>query len=291
MRLTEDSHPGFQRFALGTMRLTVLFDGVMDAHPAALSGVPQDEIIALMRFEGADAPPTRISVNAWVIETAPGTDGNQTILVDGGALPGMAERAGHTMTRLEEAGVALADIDILFCTHLHPDHIGMFVRDGEATLPRAILMLHEAEMPHWLDDARMAAAPDRAKPFFIGARRVIDAYSGRTESLADGGEIAPGIALAHLPGHTPGHCGLRIESDGDALLIMADIVHIDSVQFPRPEAAIMFDVDKVAAAETRHRVFREAAASGVPIAGAHVTFPGIGNVFEEGQGFRFEPLG
>lgn len=290
MRPIDEPATGVRRFALGAMRVSVLFDGDMDAHPGALSGPPQEQIAALMRFGEEGAPPPRTSVNAWVIETAPGAADNQTILVDGGALPGMAERAGFLLDRLEDAGVALDAIDILYCTHLHPDHIGMFERDGVATVPRAPLVFHEAELAHWLDDERLEAAPERGKASILAARRTLKAYEGRTKTLQDGDQLAPGVTLAHLPGHTPGHCGLRLESGGEALLIMGDIVHIDSVQFTLPEAAIMFDVDKKAAVETRRRVFREAAESGVPVAGAHVSFPGVGHVSTDGDGFRFTPL-
>lgn len=289
MRLESSPHPGVRRYALGRMRVTILFDGDMDAHPAALSGVPPEEIAAMMRFGEPGAPPPRSSVNVWVIETAPGAPGNRAILVDGGALPGMAERAGHTLARMADAGFSPETIDTVFCTHLHPDHIGMLTTGDAATLPKARLALHEAEPGHWMDDARFAAAPDRAKPFFLAARKVLAAYAGRTDALADADEIAPGIALAHLPGHTPGHCGLKLESDGETLLIFADIVHIDSVQFARPEASIMFDVDK-AAADTRRRIFATLAEEGVPAAGAHVAYPGVGHVRRSGAGYRFEPL-
>jgi glyoxylase-like metal-dependent hydrolase (beta-lactamase superfamily II) len=80
-----------------------------------------------------------------------------------------------------------------------------------------------------------------------------------------------------------------VSSGPDTLLIWGDVVHTPALQFARPEWAIGFDVDQGQAVETRRRVFDQAAADRTLVAGMHISFPGIGHVAREAQGYRFVP--
>ena len=99
----------------------------------------------------------------------------------------------------------------------------------------------------------------------------------------------PGVAATLLAGHTPGHTGWLIHSGKDAVLVWGDVVHLAAVQVPRPEAALVFDVDPQLARETRQRIFDRAAADRLCVAGAHLDFPGFGYIERRGTSYRFEP--
>ena len=105
--------------------------------------------------------------------------------------------------------------------------------------------------------------------------------------------IAPAkmISAVLLAGHTPGHTGWLIQSRGERLLIWGDLVHLASIQVPRPDAALVFDVDPQAASATRRRMFERVAADKLKVAGAHLDFPGFGAIVRKGTGFAFEPDG
>jgi len=103
------------------------------------------------------------------------------------------------------------------------------------------------------------------------------------------GEVMPGVSALLLAGHTPGHTGWLIESGKEALLIWGDLVHLASIQIPRPDTGLVFDVDPQAACATRRRMFDRVAADRLTIAGAHMDFPGFGAIVRKGSGFRFEP--
>ena len=59
------------------------------------------------------------------------------------------------------------------------------------------------------------------------------------------------------------------------------------MQIERPELTREFDADQDAARETRGRLLRRAAHRDVYIAGAHLDSPGVGQVIEDGSGYRF----
>ena len=104
------------------------------------------------------------------------------------------------------------------------------------------------------------------------------------------GEVLPGVMRpCCCPGHTPGHTGWLVHSGHDGVLIWGDVVHLAAVQVPRPEAALVFDVDPDAARATRRRIFDQVAADRLRVAGAHLDFPGFGHIVRQGASYRFEP--
>ncbi len=104
--------------------------------------------------------------------------------------------------------------------------------------------------------------------------------------LCDGGEtVLPGVVAEAMPGHTPGHTGYHVGGVEGAVLILADVVHVASVQGPRPEAALAFDSDQDRAEATRRRVLATAADGRVCVAGIHLAFPPFAHVARAGDGF------
>jgi len=73
------------------------------------------------------------------------------------------------------------------------------------------------------------------------------------------------------------------------VLIWGDVVHLAAVQIPRPEAALVFDVDPQAARDTRRRTFDRVGADRLRVAGAHLDFPGFGYIVRRGAGYQYEP--
>jgi glyoxylase-like metal-dependent hydrolase (beta-lactamase superfamily II) len=91
-------------------------------------------------------------------------------------------------------------------------------------------------------------------------------------------------------GHTPGHATYRIESKGEVLMLWGDLIHVAAVQFENPKVAIAFDSDNTAAIAAREKAFAEAAANRWMVGAAHLSFPGLGHIRADGNGYVFEPL-
>ena len=281
--LTSRQAPGYYRFALGGIEVTALNDGFIEIDPTIYPKADKAEAQQLL--EAAHRlPKVPTSINAFAVNT-----GNALMLVDTGASNGFGPGAGKIPANLAAAGIDPAAVDIVFLTHMHPDHAnGLITADGAAVFPSAELVVTEKEFAFWHDDAMMAKAPAEFKPFFEGARKAVKPYAGRLRKITDG-EVAPGLTAIAAPGHTPGHAMLRVGSGKDGLLIWGDIVHTAAMQLPHPEWAIAFDTDQDLAIATRKAVFDQAVSEGVMVAGAHLDFPGVGFISRNKAGYDYHP--
>jgi glyoxylase-like metal-dependent hydrolase (beta-lactamase superfamily II) len=92
------------------------------------------------------------------------------------------------------------------------------------------------------------------------------------------------------PGHTPGHTFYKLESQGATIMFWGDVMHVAEVQLQDPSVTIDYDVDPKGAAAQRKLAFADAAERGYLVAPAHMSFPGVGHLRRDGQGYRWVPL-
>jgi glyoxylase-like metal-dependent hydrolase (beta-lactamase superfamily II) len=270
--------PGLNRRRIGDYIVTALVDGLIDVPFDLLAGVTPTEAEEMIAAAGRPLT-SAMTVSAYLVEGR-----GKKILIDGGA-GGINGWGGRLQTALSAANVDPYQIDHVFLTHAHPDHIGGLVGASSASLfPNAELVLHEEEYKFWSDDGNLSRAPEGVQPFFHLARSVFATYGTRRRTVI-AGEVAPGITLVHLPGHTPGHSGYRISSGAETLLIWGDIVHYPNIQVQKPAVTIAFDVDPAAASATRRAVLATVASENPLIAGMHLNFPGFARVRTSGQSY------
>jgi glyoxylase-like metal-dependent hydrolase (beta-lactamase superfamily II) len=196
-----------------------------------------------------------------------------TVLVDTGVGPAglwtewTAETEGGLPPALDELGVSREDVDVVFLTHLHIDHLGWNTdTNGEVFFPRARYVVHR--------DA-VAFARDRSELPHI-ARCVVPLLE-RFELVSGEIELAPGVSAHELPGHYPGHMGVRVESGGRRLELIADLaVHPAFLQ--EPDWVYVADGDPLVCAETRRRVVPGLVGESVLVACGHYPGSGIGRL-------------
>ena len=138
----------------------------------------------------------------------------------------------------------------------------------------------------------MDKAPTDKKGFFQGAMASLNPYvqAGKFKAIEGKGELVPGVTAIAEPGHTPGHTTYLVESKGQKLLLIGDLVHVAAVQMDNPQVTIGFDSDEKAAYAARKKVFDDAAKNGYLIGGAHLQFPGLGHLQTQGKGYRWVPV-
>ncbi len=270
-----------QHFRAAPFVGTAFLDGVLNLGAEAFADLTEEEADELAVAAFRQPGKIRTGVNAYLFQSDA-----ETILVDAGGA-GAMEPLGNLLPLLAEAGVKPEDVTKILLTHLHPDHIGGMIQNGEAVFPSASVHVHQADLDAWTTEQAVASAPADFHAFFQLARSVYLAYEDRIIPFTYDEELLPGVRTRHLPGHTPGHTGFEFGSGKDALLIWGDIVHVEAYQLPRPELTIGFDMDPKQARATRMQLLPKLVESQRRIAGMHLSFPGIGRLMPDGSGFRF----
>jgi len=278
--MTPPRYESPMHWQVGEATLTTLSDGYFQIPLELLIvNAPLEKVLEVQKRALRSNPP-RLDVNAYLVRSPH----HGPVLIDTGGGSQLMASMGRLPSALRAAGVAPESIQTVLLTHLHGDHCGGLVNaEGNASFPKAELVLHRAEAAFWLE-SDLDKVPDRQTFEFV--RHMLAAYGNRTR-LIEEGEVVPGIHAVPLPGHTPGHTGYRIGSGPSSLLIWGDIVHVPAVQSAIPDAGTAMDVDRALAVKTRKEAFRQAAEAKSLIAGMHLEFPGVAQVQVEGDAYRF----
>jgi glyoxylase-like metal-dependent hydrolase (beta-lactamase superfamily II) len=213
-------------------------------------------------------------------------------LIDSGAAGLFGPTLGKLLANLKASGYTPEQVDEIFITHMHADHVGgLATPDGKAVFPNATVRAHAKEAGFWLDQATMDKSPAAMKDFFKGAMASLKPYvdAGKLKTFNTNDELVPGIRAMAAPGHTPGHTVYVVESNGAKMVMWGDLMHVAAVQFPDPKVTIQFDVDPKMARPQREKAYADAAKNGYFVAVAHVSFPGIGQLRPDGKGYRWLP--
>ena len=280
------SAPGHYRMMLGDFEVTALSDGTVDLKMAdLLTNIPTARIHSALAKQHLKDP-VELSVNAYLINT-----GSKLVLIDAGSGTLFGPTLGKLMSNLKASGYQPEQVDEIYITHMHADHVGGLVAGNQVAFPNAIVRADQREADFWLSKANMDAAPKEAKPFFEGAMASINPYvaSGKFKPFNGNTDLIPGVKAVSAYGHTPGHTVYVVESNGQRLVLWGDLMHAAAVQFPEPSVTIKFDTDSKAAAAQRKTQYADAAKRGHWVAAAHLPFPGIGHLRADGKGYDWIP--
>ena len=217
------------------------------------------------------------AMNAFLVKTP-----DMNVLVDAGL-------GIKLFANLESSGVKANQIDVVLITHMHGDHIGGMLKDGEVMFPNAKVYIGKAEHDYWMN-----AEGNRSQQ----AKDVIATYKDKLVLFQPGEigskakDVIPGFTPFAAFGHTPGHTIFQVESDGEKLLIWADLTHAMALQMPYPQVAVTYDTDPAMAIASRVQTLEYVAKNNIPIAGMHIAFPAMGMITKDvsGKGYRFKPF-
>ena len=278
--------PGFHRVMLGDFEVTAVSDGTVDLPMDKLLKEPADVTVkALAR--NFQSVPTETSVNAYLINT-----GSNLILVDAGAGTLFGPTLGKLTANIKAAGYQPEQIDEIYLTHLHPDHVGGLAANSQIVFPNAVVRADQRDTDFWLSQANQDKAPADSKGFFQGAVASLSPYAAAQHLKPFNGdtELAPGVRATASYGHTPGHTIYTVESKGKKLVLIGDLIHVGAVQFDHPEVTIGFDSDAKAAAAARAKVFQAVAKEGALVGASHLSFPGLGHLRSNGKAYQWVPV-
>jgi glyoxylase-like metal-dependent hydrolase (beta-lactamase superfamily II) len=264
--------PAAVPFGIGSVRAVALRD-MINRVPNDGSVFGQIEgsaaVAAVLRQAGAPTDAVSLGVDALLVHM-PG----HIVLIDTGLGPKVG---GVLMQSLALAKVSPAAITDVLITHSHGDHVGgLSSVDGQLAFPNATIHMTRAE---W---AFMQAQPNNAA--------LVATIKPKVMPFDPGAVVMPGISAVPLSGHTPGHSGYEITSNGQKLLDMGDTAHSAIVSLAKPDWIIGYDTDGEQGRQRRMAELATLAASGEHVFSPHFPFPGLGQIVKAGTAYRWQPV-
>lgn len=207
-------------------------------------------------------------------------------LVDTGSGELDGPECGKAEHALSRAGFTREQVSHVLLTHIHSDHIGGLFDGDSARYPNAVVHVPRGDLAFYADDP--AGVPEWKRGSVANLGRLRWLYDGRVRSF-DPGAVLPGIEAIALQGHTPGHSGFLLRDGNATLLMWGDVVHVEDLQLADPAVGFTYDVDLLAAQQSRRAVMDRAAREGWMVGGAHLS--GIAGIERRGDAFALVKRG
>ena len=163
--------------------------------------------------------------------------------------------------RLKELKISPDEIDYVFLTHFHLDHIGGLV-DAKDNIyfKNAKVYASKEEYDGWIKNMLADKNGLQVKIMKIIEKQLVK---------FDFNDTLPfGLKPLKAFGHTPCHTVYR----KDDLLIIGDLIHGQDIQFKYPEICATYDHDENASIVTRKNILKYAEENKLFVAGMHLKY-------------------
>jgi glyoxylase-like metal-dependent hydrolase (beta-lactamase superfamily II) len=260
------AQPGFYRFKLGAIEITVVSDGTLAFPTETLWGDRAEDARSLLTSAFQPSSPVGLQINTILVNT-----GDKLVLIDAGCgLDKFQNTNGRLLGHLASAGYAPGDIDMILFTHFHFDHLWGISDSKNASLlfPSAEFVASEAEVAFWSDPGLPGKVSAKQQPLVTQTN--LKLASPRLRQIKAGAEVAPGVTTFGTAGHTPGHMSVHISSGREEMLLTGDVVADSEIGFLHPEWAFGFDLDVPLATKARMAFLDRAAADKTLVGSYHL---------------------
>jgi len=276
---------------VGDVEITALTDAE-GAFPFKISALFPEVTADQWRPYRRDFPETFVDPDTWhvhigcyVLRTH-----DRIVLVDTGIGPAppafFGDMRGDLVHQLGLADVKPADVNTVFITHLHPDHVGWNLDSaGKPTFPNARYVMSKSD---W--DTFQRPEVQQAFPFPFVDQMLTPLEKLGVLDLADGETaLSEEIVALPAPGHTPGHMVVAVSSRGQKAMILGDVVG-HPAQVSEPEWKFAFDMDPEMAVTTRKKMLGRLEMEAMTAAQCHFPPPGFGLVVRTEGRRHWQPL-
>lgn len=286
------TQPPVYRFKLGGFEIATILDTTAvrpNLHPTYGANATAEEVHKLARENNIDQERIVHPNVPTLVNT-----GKELILFDtgNGYLPDEYEQLkqrmprGNIVERLAQLGHQPQDVDIVICTHGHPDHIGGLTKAGEPVFPNARYVFGAAEFEFWKKGENVREARKFNRELFV---KICVPLSNRSTFIKPGDEVVPGITAVDAFGHSPGLLAFHLESEGKQFMIIADTLTHYVMAVQRPEWYFEMDDEKDKAVASRKRILDRLATDRIFFSGFHMPFPSVGWIDRWQGGYRWVP--
>jgi glyoxylase-like metal-dependent hydrolase (beta-lactamase superfamily II) len=215
------------------------------------------------QFQGGDPHdvPMPMDYFVWAI-----VGHDRTIVVDTGFDTADAQSRHRRLLRTAAEGLSLIGVDAaaaptVVLTHLHYDHVGGFDQ-----FPNAIFHLQDREMSFATGRNMLESEYSHAFTARHVAEMVVAVHAKRVQFHDGDAELAPGVSVHHIGGHTDGLQAVRVKTAAGWLVLASDATHYyENMEATRP-FSIVFDVPAMIAG---YDVLRSLAGPGGVIVPGH----------------------
>ena len=184
-------------------------------------------------------------------------------------------------------GVTFESVDYVFCTHLHIDHTGWntTLRDDRwvPTFPNAKYIFHKDEYAVWEEEHNKGSNPP-GTVFRDNCLPIVEA--GQALLVDDDYQLDDLVTLTQMPGHSPHHCCINLDSQGQRAIITGDLIH-HAIQCREPGWATAPDWNPAQGIESRRKFMEGVADTPTLILPIHFANPTAGLITADGDGKRF----
>jgi glyoxylase-like metal-dependent hydrolase (beta-lactamase superfamily II) len=269
-------------FRLGDFKCVSIMDGSHD-YPLEnfFANVPKEKVEEVLRRLNLPTDHIMTPYTYLFVDT-----GKHKVLVDIGA-GNVFPTTGRLLQNMRAAGIEPGEIDTVFITHAHPDHIGGNLdKEGSPIFLNASYYIWKDEWDFWFSEV----AFEKTNEMFVKiARTNLEPIKDRVKFLNHDSEILPGISVIAAPGHTPGHFVVSIASGDEQLLYIGDTV-LYPIHLEHLDWIPVYDIVPEKAAASKRRIFDLAADEKTWIIGQHFPpFPSLGHVIKKGNGWQWQP--
>lgn len=193
-------------------------------------------------FDDHPAEPHGMDYFVWVLD-----NGQRKIVVDTGYDAAEASRRNRPILRdpakaIESVGVNAETVDTVIITHLHYDHAG-----GLDRFPAATFHLQSSEMAYATGPCMCHGTLQM--PFTVEhvCEMVRHVYSGRVVFHDRSAQVAPGVRVHRVGGHSRGLQVVEVDTDFGPLCLASDATHYYENLLGRKPFPIVVDLEEMLA--------------------------------------------
>jgi glyoxylase-like metal-dependent hydrolase (beta-lactamase superfamily II) len=290
-----------KNYQIGDITVTKIEEQVIPGIPPAYlyPGLPPDDFAKIEpTLTAADLDEKReslnIAVHTWLVRTP-----SHVILVDTSS-GNQKERPQNPLfhrlqtpylERLAKVGVRPEDVDYVFNTHLHVDHVGWNTcfQEGKwvPTFPNARYLMPSKERDYYSSPAShnevnipsLGTYEDSVQP-------VIEA--GLVDFIGpEGGRYLDYFTFLPTPGHSIGHMSIVFSSKGANGIFAGDVMH-SPAQVKRPDVNSVFCEFLDEAVVSRRKVLDHVANNDALYFGTHFPGSSVGRITHDGANFSWK---